>query len=132
MSRYDSAHLTSNLKGPSDARPTAIQIVKDEGLEGKLSGKVILITGCSSGLGIETARALHETGATVFVTGRDEARTREVIGEILKANGGEAKGEIHFVKMELDSLDSVREGAKEFLRMSGGKLNVLINNAGVG
>ena len=57
-SRWASAH--ENTRGAGDARPTALQIVEDEGLRGKLTDKVILITGCSSGLGVETVHdALH-------------------------------------------------------------------------
>ncbi len=42
-SRYGAVH--QNSKGPGDPRPTALDIVKDEGLNGKLSDKVALITG---------------------------------------------------------------------------------------
>jgi hypothetical protein len=56
MSRYAEAH--SNPAGPGDARPTARQIIEDEAVEGKLSEKVIVVIGTSSGIGIETARAL--------------------------------------------------------------------------
>jgi cysteine synthase len=66
MSRYAEAH--ANPAGPGDARPTALQIIKDEAVEGKLVGKVIVITGTSSGIGIETARALSLTGARLFLT----------------------------------------------------------------
>ena len=47
-----------NPKGPGDARPTAEEVIRDEGLVEKLSGVNILITGCTSGIGVETARAL--------------------------------------------------------------------------
>lgn len=53
-SRYAAAHKDPG--GPDDSRPTALDIVKDEALEGKLSDKVVLITGCSSGIG-ETKHA---------------------------------------------------------------------------
>jgi hypothetical protein len=37
-------------QGPVDARPTALQVIEDGGLVGKLSDKVMIITGCTSGL----------------------------------------------------------------------------------
>ncbi|KFZ14500.1 hypothetical protein V501_03199 [Pseudogymnoascus sp. VKM F-4519 (FW-2642)] len=64
--RYAAAH--EKLLSPGDQRPTALQVIKDEGLEGTLEGKVILITGCSAGLGVETARAMLATGATHYLT----------------------------------------------------------------
>ena len=59
-SKWAAAH--ADPRGPGDPRPTAIDIIQDEQLLGKLAGNVIMITGCSSGLGIETARALRATG----------------------------------------------------------------------
>ena len=47
--KYAEAH--AHPQGPGDARPTAMQIVEDEDLVGKLAGKTILITGASSGIG---------------------------------------------------------------------------------
>ena len=47
MSRYAAAH--KETQGPGDARPTALDVVRDEGLGGKLGGRVFLITGASSG-----------------------------------------------------------------------------------
>jgi hypothetical protein len=66
-------------KGPGDARPTALQVIEDDGLVGKLSDKVIIITGCTAGLGIETARALHATGAKLFLTVRNKEKGEAVI-----------------------------------------------------
>lgn len=127
MSRYHDSHINPN--GPGDARPTAQQIVEDEGLTGKLSDKVMLVTGASSGIGIETAAALHATGATVFATARDLVKGQKVIDEIL-ARDPSNKAPIHLVKMELDSLESVKAGAAEILSKSD-KMNIVINNAGV-
>ena len=46
--RYADVHKDTN--GPGDARPTALQIVEDDDLVGKLSDKVMFITGTSSGI----------------------------------------------------------------------------------
>ena len=46
--RYADVH--KDTQGPGDARPTAIQIVEDDDLVGKLSDKVMFITGTSSGI----------------------------------------------------------------------------------
>ena len=69
MSRY--AEVYKNESGAGDARPTAMDIVRDEGLVGKLKDKVFVVTGVSSGIGIETLRALYATGGHVFGTARN-------------------------------------------------------------
>ncbi|KAL8951805.1 MAG: hypothetical protein Q9222_002254 [Ikaeria aurantiellina] len=121
-SRYAAAH--ENPGGPGDARPTALDIVKDEGLEGKLSDKAILITGTSSGIGIETAKAMAATGAKVFCTVRDTKKGEAALADVLKP------GQVELVKMDLNSLDSIRSAAKEVLSKTK-TLNILINNAGI-
>ena len=50
INRYIDVHREPH--GACDSRPTALSIIKDEELEGKLRGKVMLITGCSSGIGV--------------------------------------------------------------------------------
>ena len=130
MSRYEEAHKAVNLRGAGDARPTALQILEDEGLLGQLSDKTFLVTGVSSGLGIDTLRALHATGAHVYGTVRDLQKGQKVVDQILseKREGG---GKIDLVQLELDNLESVNKGAEDFLAKSGGKLNALVANAGV-
>ncbi|KAI9706202.1 MAG: hypothetical protein M1820_004963 [Bogoriella megaspora] len=131
MSRYAAVHEVSRLAGPGDARPTALQVVEDEGLVGKLKDKVVLITGASSGIGVETARAFHTTGATVYITARDVAKGEETIKYILDKDEDKVNAaEIHLIKMDLDSTASVRLAAEEFLKQSK-SLHILINNAGV-
>lgn len=122
---YAEAHASPT--GPADERPAALQIIKDEGLVNMLTDKVMLVTGSSSGIGVETARALHATGAHIFMQVRDMEKGEEVLQDI-KANS-EGKGTIELVKMDLDSFASVRAAAAEVLKKTD-KMNVLVNNAG--
>ncbi|KAH7200648.1 hypothetical protein BKA60DRAFT_191470 [Fusarium oxysporum] len=122
MSRYAAAH--ANPQGPGDARPTALQIIKDEGVEGKLQDKVIVITGTSSGIGIETVRALSVTGAKLFLTARNLAKAKEALAGIFDPS------RMELVEMDQESLDSVRLAANSILAKTD-KINILVNNAGI-
>lgn len=127
---YFGVHEKTN--GPGDARPTAIQVVKDCDMMGKLAGRNILITGCTSGLGIETARALYEAGAKLFLQGRDIPKLNETIDQLVSKAEYNKNGERPVpIEIHLDSLESVRKGAESVKEKSGGKLNMLILNAGV-
>ena len=122
VSKYASAHKST--KGPGDARPTALQIIKDEDLEDKLAGKVIIVTGCSSGIGVPTARALYQTGATLYLTARDLDKAKSALSDIV------GSPRVHLLHLDLNSLASVRACADEFKSKSK-TLNILIENAGV-
>lgn len=127
---YASVH--KDLNGPGDARPDWLQILSDCNAVGKLKGKNVLITGCSAGIGIETAKAMYEAGATCFLTARDMSKLDGVIDDIVKnAQYNKDGPRPQPIEMHLDSLESVRKGAEDFKQKSGGKLNILINNAGV-
>ncbi|KAI8935776.1 hypothetical protein NX059_007296 [Plenodomus lindquistii] len=121
MNKYAAAHQPP--QGPGDARPTALQIIKDEGLEGKLTNKVILVTGTSAGIGIETVKALAKTGATIFAAARDLSKAKEALDKV--------EGKIELLTLDLSSLSSVRDAAEDFLRRSNNQINILVNNAGV-
>ena len=111
------------------SHPTAAQVVEREQLTGALSDKVILLTGASSGLGIDTARALYHTGARLYLPVRDMAKGEKVKADI-EADGQEGRGSIELLHMDMESLDSVRQCAAAFLSKSK-QLHVLICNAGV-
>lgn len=122
MSRYAEAFAKPN--GPGDARPTALQIIKDEGAEGKLKGEVIVITGTSSGIGIETTRALASTGATLFLTARDVTKAQSALAGIFEPS------RMEIVEMDQASLSSVRAAAAIILAKTS-KIHLLVNNAGI-
>ncbi|KAI8242264.1 putative short-chain dehydrogenase [Colletotrichum sp. SAR 10_99] len=129
MSHYAAAQ--QNPQGPGDARPTALRIIEDENLVGKLAGKTIFITGANQGIGLHTARALYATGADIFLGVRSNEKGNKAIADIENTPNLLGRGSLQVVVLSLDSLDSVRKGAESFLAKSGGKLNILINNAGV-
>ncbi|KAK0380403.1 hypothetical protein CLIM01_02232 [Colletotrichum limetticola] len=129
-SRYTELHKYENLAGPGDARPTALQIVQDQDLVGKLPRKVALVTGVSSGLGIETLKALAATGATIYGTARYLSKARAGLDENGDDESLASAPNVQLLEMDLASLDSVRAAAAEFKRRSD-RLDILINNAGL-
>ncbi len=91
----------------------------------RLAGKVALITGGTSGMGRATAELFAREGARVAITGRDEGRGREVVGEI---EGAGSKG--IFVPMDVRLASDCRRAVDETLRAFG-RIDILFNNAGV-
>ncbi|KAF7554935.1 hypothetical protein G7Z17_g2541 [Cylindrodendrum hubeiense] len=120
--QYAAAH--EHPSGPGDIRPTAKQIIQDEGLDGKLAGKVAFITGCSSGIGIETAKALHLAGMTLYLTARSLSKARIALAELADSD------RVHLLELDLNSFESVRTCATKFISENK-TLNILICNAGV-
>jgi dehydrogenase/reductase SDR family protein 13 len=92
-----------------------------------LEGRNFLVTGANTGIGLATTRALAARGARIWLGCRSEAKTRQVIGQIVEETGNTA---LHFLALDLGSLSSVRSCAAAFLS-TGEPLHVLINNAGI-
>ncbi|KAJ6072830.1 hypothetical protein N7467_010915 [Penicillium canescens] len=84
-------------------------------MKDNLAGKVAVITGVSSGIGIETVRALATTGATLYLTARNLAKAQTALAEFFDPT------RMELVEMDQGSLEGVRKAAK----------NILINNAGI-
>lgn len=100
-----------------DARSTADDVLA--GLD--LTGKLAVVTGGYSGLGLETTRALTKAGARVVVPARRPAVAREAVAGI---DGVEVD------ELDLGDLDSVRAFAERFLA-SGRRIDFMIDNAGI-
>jgi len=97
-------------------------------LEGvDLHDKVAIVTGASTGLGLETARALASAGAHVVLAGRDAARL-DAAATTVRDDVPDA--ELETGVLDLTSLDSVR-GFAEWFGATHNRLHLLINNAGV-
>jgi NAD(P)-dependent dehydrogenase (short-subunit alcohol dehydrogenase family) len=101
----------------------------DEVLEGvKLSGKRVLVTGVSAGLGVETARALAAHGAEVVGAARDVSKAQKATEQV-RAQAA-AGGSLQVIQLDLASLASVRRCADDLLT-AGKSFDLIIANAGV-
>ncbi|KAF2143235.1 uncharacterized protein K452DRAFT_286058 [Aplosporella prunicola CBS 121167] len=123
------AVLHATLDGPGDMRPSAMHVIRDGKLINAWPERNILVTGASAGLGLETARALHATGATLYLGVRDATKGEAAKTDILSHSPG--RGEIRLLELDLASLASVRAAAASLLERSGGRLDILVNNAGI-
>ena len=100
----------------------------DEALEGiDLTGKTVLVTGASTGLGKETCRALASKGARVILAARNADKLKEVASEISESTGN---SQISVLVIDLGNFASIRKAASEALEAAP-TLDILINNAGV-
>ncbi len=91
-----------------------------------IAGKVVAITGASSGIGRATAKLLADRGALVVLGARREGALAAVVGEIAGA-GGKAAHKVTDVRNRGD-LEALVALAIE----RGGRLDILVNNAGIG
>ena len=92
----------------------------------KLKDRIAIITGATSGIGEASALLFAAEGARVTVTGRDEARGRNVVAAIATAGGTAI-----FVKADVRLAGDCECVVAETLRAFGGRLDILFNNAGV-
>lgn len=111
------------MRSAFGAGSTALAVV--DGID--LSGKRAVITGASSGLGVETARALAQAGAEVILPVRNAKKGEEAAERIRALAGNSA---VRVAAMDLSCFDSVRRFAAE-LCAEGAPVHMLINNAGI-
>lgn len=91
-----------------------------------ITGSTMVITGGTSGIGLEAAVELGRRGAAVVITARDTAKGERALGEIRRRTGSDQVSVIH---LDLASLDSVRSAARELVDTHE-RIDVLVNNAG--
>jgi NAD(P)-dependent dehydrogenase (short-subunit alcohol dehydrogenase family) len=93
-----------------------------------LVGKVVLVTGANSGLGLAVAKVFAGRGARVLLACRNQSRAQSAVEEI-RAETGDST-DIEIVNLDLASLDSVRSAA-DVVRSRQTRLDLLVNNAGL-
>lgn len=138
--RFDCRHTTAALKGSGIACPRLrdyawtiwdywerhldpdLQI--DRTLRGQVKGKVVLITGGSSGIGLAAARKIAEAGAVTIVCGRDADKLDEARALV------EADGHVlHTFSVDLSDMADVDRMVAWLIATHGG-VDILVNNAG--
>ncbi|SEG27439.1 gluconate 5-dehydrogenase [Eubacterium ruminantium] len=92
-----------------------------------LSGQVAIVTGCSTGLGVQMAKALASQGATIVAVARRQNLIDEVAADISKTFNVPAVG-IRCDITDTDSVDTMVDTVMEKY----GRIDILINNAGTG
>lgn len=117
--------VTSPHSMTNDGILTSSNLLSDKDLAAPspttLDRRKILITGCSSGIGYYTAKKLHADGHIVVAACRNSQDVERLIGEGL-----------HAVRLDLDDSGSIVEGIRDTMTITGGHLDVLINNAAYG
>jgi NAD(P)-dependent dehydrogenase (short-subunit alcohol dehydrogenase family) len=104
-----------------------ILISYHEGERAEMKGKIVFITGVSSGIGKETAREIAKLGATVVGTSRDTKKGEQTKQELIQTTKNK---NIEVLSCDLASFVSIRTCCAEFLEKYD-TLHVLINNAGI-
>lgn len=92
----------------------------------KVQGKVVIVTGATSGIGLAAARRLLEEGARVSVVGRSAEKTERTADELRRATGGDVVGITCDVSVEPDVERAVDETIRRF-----GRIDAIVNNAGM-
>lgn len=90
-------------------------------------GKIIIVTGSSSGIGYEAARVLANKNAKVILANRNSSKSEVAKNKILNQN---KDADVESMRIDLSDLESVKQFVEEF-NSKFDKLDILINNAGV-
>lgn len=109
--------LQQSIGSGFNAQSTASDVI--EGID--LTGKIAVVTGGNTGIGLETTKVLASAGATVIVPSRDIEKARKNLNGILN---------VEIEQMDLMDASSIDSFANKFLA-SGRPLHLLINNAGI-
>jgi NAD(P)-dependent dehydrogenase (short-subunit alcohol dehydrogenase family) len=93
---------------------------------GVMSGKTVLITGATDGIGQQVAKEIAALGARIVIAGRSHEKCERTVGEVIAFSGN---SDVHYLVADLSSMEEVRMLADAF-QARYDRLDVLMNNAG--
>ncbi|THU77463.1 NAD(P)-binding protein [Dendrothele bispora CBS 962.96] len=95
-----------------------------------IKGKVVLVTGSSSGIGFAALQHLVRLGAKVYMTARSEERAKSAIERLEKEGKEPGNGEVLWHELDLVDPRKAKASAEKFMEKEE-RLDILINNAGL-
>lgn len=93
-----------------------------------LNDRTALVTGGTSGIGYEIAKAFINAGATVIITGRKQSRIDEVCRSISRET--ETVSKIYGIEMDITQIGQIRQKFRDATAITG-RIDILVNNAGI-
>lgn len=121
----DRTRIMFNLFVPQRKKPNPKHAIPAE--DKNLTGKTIVFTGGTDGLGRVAVDMLYKMGAHIVILGRNQERGNAVLKELKLTNG---KGSASFQECDLSAMDSVKDCANRILNEYK-KIDILVNCAGV-
>ncbi|KAK6462544.1 short-chain alcohol dehydrogenase [Scheffersomyces coipomensis] len=99
-----------------------------------LDGKVVIVTGASTGVGFEVAKSLAgSTNAKIYIFARNKEKTEAAIKRLeleVAQEYNKPKSDVHFIQIDLSDLTTIKPAAEEFLSKEK-RIDIIIHNAGV-
>lgn len=96
-----------------------------------LSGRIAIVTGANSGIGLSIATHLTSQGATVYLACRSQERGAKAVDEIVSKIGDESRDRLHCWKLDTSDLSSVRAFCTRWEQEGSHEIDMLIHNAGI-
>lgn len=92
-----------------------------------LKGRSALITGGSSGIGLATAKAFHNAGCNIVITGRNEERLEKACKSIKEDDGSAS---VKYIVMDVTNIETLAHAFESAEKKLGNRFDILVNNAG--
>ena len=105
--------------------PKTVPVIIETSQESMLSGKTALVSGGTSGIGFEIARAFLRTGANVIICGRNTEKLNKAVNDLSPL------GAVSGLAFDISNISNMQEIVNEFLSREKPHIDILVNSAGI-